>query len=280
MSLISNTWKQFPAGSNDNLFHTAAIRNDGQGLRNTFESKESFQSWNPGFRITNKLQNKQQSDTTLLNNTIIFDEINKENINRSSKNANNFKYPAGNSIFRTSRVQFNWDMKSIRTENNSSEISSLEKFGSKVRLPRRDVYTDQYEAAWPNYDSLQRPSYPQHATSSPGNSFGNLLPDKQQTNYPRTNSFSEGNTDTSYKSYGVQHTHFHGPDQSSSSFRQFSNEPKSLNWILEPPPRLVFSNSSGGRLDCQVDAGRNSHVTVTWIHNDGRLVNDVSNLFS
>lgn len=46
-------------------------------------------------------------------------------------------------------------------------------------------------------------------------------------------------------------------------------------WILEPPRVLTFSNSSGGSVSCQV-GGVETGTSISWIHEDGRPVEEVN----
>lgn len=44
-------------------------------------------------------------------------------------------------------------------------------------------------------------------------------------------------------------------------------------FVMEPPPRLEFSNSSGGWLDCS--ASGSPQPTIDWLSADGTSVGDV-----
>ena len=46
------------------------------------------------------------------------------------------------------------------------------------------------------------------------------------------------------------------------------------NFVMEPPPKLEFSNSSGGWLDCS--ATGIPQPTISWLTADGQLVGDIS----
>lgn len=46
------------------------------------------------------------------------------------------------------------------------------------------------------------------------------------------------------------------------------------NFVMEPPSKLEFSNSSGGWLDCS--ATGIPQPTINWLTADGQLVGDIS----
>lgn len=49
-------------------------------------------------------------------------------------------------------------------------------------------------------------------------------------------------------------------------------------WLVEPPRKVVFSNSSGGRVDCQVGSVASS-IHVTWHHGSSRPIITVRTTF-
>ncbi|KAF2367991.1 Immunoglobulin I-set [Trinorchestia longiramus] len=51
-----------------------------------------------------------------------------------------------------------------------------------------------------------------------------------------------------------------------------------IRWRVEPPRELIFSNSSGGRVDCAVSGVQ--RIKLTWTYEDGRPVNEVPGLLS
>ena len=53
-----------------------------------------------------------------------------------------------------------------------------------------------------------------------------------------------------------------------------SDAPSTLEWSVEPPPELVFSNDTGAAIHC---GGRqpDGQPVVSWQHDDGRPVNEV-----
>ena len=52
----------------------------------------------------------------------------------------------------------------------------------------------------------------------------------------------------------------------------------SITWLKQPPVQMMFSNSSGGQLDCEVKVGKGSRAYVTWVYNSGRPVHNVSRI--
>lgn len=59
----------------------------------------------------------------------------------------------------------------------------------------------------------------------------------------------------------------------SSSVAGFDSHLRGPSFLLEPPPKLEFSNSSGGWLDCS--ASGSPPPSVDWLSVDGSAVGDV-----
>ncbi|EDS28609.1 down syndrome cell adhesion molecule [Culex quinquefasciatus] len=53
----------------------------------------------------------------------------------------------------------------------------------------------------------------------------------------------------------------------------FDSHLRGPSFVMEPPPRLEFSNSSGGWLDCS--ASGSPQPTIDWLSVDGTSVGDV-----
>lgn len=56
----------------------------------------------------------------------------------------------------------------------------------------------------------------------------------------------------------------------------FDSHLRGPGFVMEPPPRLEFSNSSGGWLDCS--ASGSPQPTIDWLSVDGTSVGDVSGI--
>lgn len=54
----------------------------------------------------------------------------------------------------------------------------------------------------------------------------------------------------------------------------YDSHARGPNFVMEPPPKLEFSNSSGGWLDCS--ATGIPQPTISWLTADGQLVGDIT----
>lgn len=64
---------------------------------------------------------------------------------------------------------------------------------------------------------------------------------------------------------------------SDTSFAEvFDSHLRGPGFVMEPPPRLEFSNSSGGWLDCS--ASGSPQPTIDWLSVDGTSVGDVGGI--
>lgn len=58
--------------------------------------------------------------------------------------------------------------------------------------------------------------------------------------------------------------------------QSFDSHLRGPSFVMEPPPRLEFSNSSGGWLDCS--ASGSPQPSIDWLSVDGTSVGDVSGI--
>jgi hypothetical protein len=75
--------------------------------------------------------------------------------------------------------------------------------------------------------------------------------------------------------------HFHPPQPQTNStdnnvVNGFSDHDRGPQFVMEPPSRLEFSNSSGGWLDCS--ASGSPQPTIDWISIDGNSIGDVGGI--
>lgn len=60
------------------------------------------------------------------------------------------------------------------------------------------------------------------------------------------------------------------------SIEAFDSHLRGPSFVMEPPTKLEFSNSSGGWLDCS--ASGNPQPTIDWLSADGTSVGDVAGI--
>ena len=60
----------------------------------------------------------------------------------------------------------------------------------------------------------------------------------------------------------------------SPDYGKAASKPPALKWILEPPRMLRFSNSTGGRLECQVEDVEGA-ISTKWIMENGKALIEV-----
>ena len=158
--------------------------------------------------------------------------------------ANDLEHPR-RSIYHSFRLN-SWSPSISNGHSNVSITSKLRNKEGRRSHKRRDVYNEFYD--WKS---------PYSPTSQ--SSFSSLY----------DSNFQNQNIGRSYDN-----------DFRGKSVRMFGNQEiadlgSDLDWVLEPPRKLVISNSTGGNVKCRLEGDSNTPV-ISWIYDDGRPVREVS----